>query len=154
MFPVLLQLKKSVRQVSFPHISLSEAAKLLFTFVNLSHQEGGNVPGFIISREIKQDCSTASSPCSWQYFPPAELINRHGSSNLLRMGFCPCKGPTQGLEHHLTPCAVMDFWYQRWIFGIGESSSLFQFSKPPNKAVLKLCCQFGQCISKPSENDS
>lgn len=92
MFPAPLQLQKSITKVCSPHISLSEAAKLLFTFVNLNHREEANVPGFIISREIKQDGSTASSPPSWQCFPPAELMNEHGSSNLLRMAFAHAKG--------------------------------------------------------------
>lgn len=66
MFPTLLQLKKSIRCVCSPHISLSEAAKLLFTFINLKLQEGASIPGRIISKEIREDCSPASSPRSWQ----------------------------------------------------------------------------------------
>lgn len=111
MFLALHQLKKSIREVCSPHISLSEAAKLLFTFVNLNHGEEANVPGVVISREIKQDCSTASSPHSWPYCPPAELINRHGSSSVLRVGFAHAKGQ----------CKVQSITYlpvQGWISGI------------------------------------
>lgn len=149
MFPALLQLKKSIRQVCFPHISLSETAKLQFTFVNLSHQEGTNVPGFIVPREIKQDCSTTTSPHSWQYFPPTELINRHGFMVFFCSGWVlPMQRANTRPEASLIPTM------KREISGIGMSSSLFQVSKPPNKAVLHLCCYYRQHISEPSETES
>lgn len=122
MFPTLLQLKKSIRCVCSPHISLSEAAKLLFTFINLKLQEGASIPGRIISKEIREDCSPASSPRSWQVFTPTELINRHRSKDLLRMGL-----PTGRVKARSgaspSPCDKMNFRYQRQIFSTGGSPS-------------------------------